>query len=81
MQIESRMGEISESGESPLPCGPARPVPVLTESPSLSTSLGTAARTTMAHTHAHTMHDARTTLHDSTLRLQFRTEEEGEQHD
>ena len=35
---------------------------------SLSTSLGTAARSTMTHTHAHahTMHDARTTLHDST---------------
>lgn len=35
---------------------------------SLSTLLGTAARPKMTHTHAHahTMHDARTTLHDST---------------
>jgi phage-related minor tail protein len=51
--------------------GPERPVARsdgVAVSP--STSLGTAARSTMTHTHAHahtiTMHDARTTLHDST---------------
>jgi len=58
------MGEIAETTR-----GPARPVARsdgVAVSP--STSLGTAARSTMTHTHAHahTMHDARTTLHDST---------------